>query len=217
MNPTQPLEAWQLFTRLGEAQILLPLALFVVLMMVRRLADRSMAMQWLVLLAAAVVLTTATKVAFIGWGVGSTSLDFTGISGHAMFAAAVYPLVLAALLPVTATRARAVGIAAGGLLALMVGVSRVVVDAHSVSEVVAGLVLGGAVSAATLRRGPPQLRLNPWLAPFAALWLFSTPVVAPPSQTHSMVTRLALALSGHPLPYTREALRPGGVSVPGRS
>ena len=41
--------------------------------------------------------TTASKVAFIGWGLGLSALDFTGISGHAMIASAVYPLLLGTL------------------------------------------------------------------------------------------------------------------------
>lgn len=199
--------AWQLFTRLGEAQILLPAAAVMTLALLRRSGGRLLAVWWLALLGAAVVLTTASKVAFIGWGLGSAALDFTGVSGHAMFAAAVYPLLLGALASWAAPGGRWLAVAAGAALALAVGVSRVVVDVHSVSEVVAGLALGGAVSAGTLLRAPLHARLSPWLAPLTLLWLFWTPVVAPPSQTHPMVTRLALVLSGREAPHTRDELR----------
>ena len=195
--------AWHWLTRLGEAQILLPAALLAIAAMLRQPQGVPLASRWLVLLALAVGLTTASKVAFIGWGIGSQALDFTGVSGHAMFAAAVYPLLLGALAP---QALRVPAVAAGAALALLVGVSRIPVQAHSVSEVVAGLLLGGAVSVLVLLRVPLRARLSPWLAPLAALWLALMPGVAPPSQSHAMVTRLALALSGHEVPHTRHEM-----------
>jgi hypothetical protein len=87
-----------------------------------------------------------------------------------------------------------------------VGVSRVVVDAHSVSEVVAGLALGGAVGSLALGLGSLRLRVGLWPAPLLALWLGACALIAPPSPTHSMVTQLALALSGNQQPFTRADL-----------
>jgi hypothetical protein len=194
-------QAWYLFTRLGEAQILLPALLLLGLALLRRPAGRPLALWWAGALSAAVLLTTVTKLAFIGWGIGWPALDFTGISGHAMFAAATYPLLLGTLAP---ARWRWPALAAGGLLAAVLGVSRVVVDAHSVSESVAGVLVGGAASALALwRAGLPQVRLPIWAPVAAALWLAFTPAIAPPSNTHAMVTRLALTLSGHERPYLR--------------
>ena len=193
--------AWHLFTRLGEAQILLPALLLLGLALLRRPAGRPLALVWAGALAGAAVLTTATKLAFIGWGIGWPALDFTGISGHAMFAAATYPLLLGTLAP---PRWRWPALACGALLAAALAVSRVVVDAHSVSESVAGVLVGGAASAWALSRaGLVPVRL-PWWAPLAvALWFACLPAVAPPSTTHAIVTRLALALSGHERPYVR--------------
>jgi membrane-associated phospholipid phosphatase len=208
---------WLLFTRLGEAQILLPAAFLAMAALTRQAAGRMLAGRWLKLLAVGVALTTASKVAFIGWGWGWPALDFTGVSGHAMFAAAVYPVLLATLLPAARPGARDrrwAAAALGALLALLVGISRVRVQAHSVSEVLAGLALGGTVSLLTLRRlsGLPAA-LSPWVAAAAAAWFVVTPVHAPASQTHQMVTRLALALAGHDRPFQRghwrEHLRPG--------
>ena len=80
---------WRSLTRLGEAQVLLPAALLTALAVLRRPQARPLAAWWLLLLSAAALLTTATKVAFFGWGVGWPELNFTGVSGHTMFAAAV--------------------------------------------------------------------------------------------------------------------------------
>jgi hypothetical protein len=88
---------WYLFTRLGEVQILLPAALLAMLVLSRRADTRPLATLWLGLLTLGALLTTASKIAFIGWGIGSAALDFTGISGHTMFAASVYPLLLGTL------------------------------------------------------------------------------------------------------------------------
>lgn len=195
---------WHLLTRLGEAQILLPAALLAALCLLRRPEGRPLVAWWLALLGVATLLTTASKVAFIGWGVGWPALNFTGISGHAMFAAAIYPLLLGTLNSRAGPVGRRLAVVAGGVLALLVGASRIVIGAHSGSEVLSGLVLGGTASAAALAltRLPRDL-ISPLIPAAVALWLALTPAHAPPSQTHSMVTWLSLKLSGHATPYTR--------------
>ncbi len=205
--------AWQLFTRLGEAQLLLPAAAVVVWLLLRERAaatgnaPRGLALQWLLRLAAAAALTTASKLAFIGWGLGSAALDFTGISGHTTFATATYPLLLAAAVPAAWPLARQAGALAGLALGLAVGLSRLMVDAHTVSEVLAGVLVGGWAGVLALRLGALRPRFSAALAPLIGLWFVTAPAYAPPSQSHALVTRLALALSGHNTPYTRQQLR----------
>ena len=96
------------------------------------------------------VITTASKVAFIGWGVGSAAVDFTGVSGHAMSAAAAYPMLMLALASNGSACGRGFSFASRGALALAVGLIRIAVGAHSWSEVWAGLLVGDAVGAAAL-------------------------------------------------------------------
>jgi membrane-associated phospholipid phosphatase len=166
-----------------------------------------LALRWVLLVAVATVLTTASKVAFIGWGLGWAPINFTGVSGHAMFAAAVYPVLLVSFVNADARGHYSRAIALGYGIALLVGVSRVVVGAHSVSEVLAGLLLGGAASALTLAWSAPPTRLMRPLVPLAlVVWIALTPLHLPASQTHNFVTRLALALAGHDTPYTRHDL-----------
>lgn len=200
---------WHLITRLGEVQLLLPAALWACLALLHQSATRAFATRWLQGLTVAAGLTLASKIAFIGWGVGSAAWDFTGISGHAMFAAAIFPLLLATLtcrMPGIWQRAAVVASLA---LVLLVGVSRLMVGAHSVSEVLAGLLVGGAASAfAFWQVGLPRARLNLYVPLVAVLWLVLAPLQAPQLPTHSLVTRFALLLSGHTKPYTRtEMLR----------
>lgn len=209
MPPLEPdsLHFWRLLTRLGEAQILLPAALLLAWVLVRRLDARPLALRWMALLGAAALLTTATKVAFIGWGIGWPEANFTGISGHAMFAASVYPLLLGTLASRAPRAGRLFAVVAGCALALMIGISRVVLGAHSVSEVLAGLLLGGTVSAGAMGlMHAAQGLVGPAIPATVALWLALTPAHAPASQTHSAVTRLSLMLSGHKTPYTRSEM-----------
>ena len=78
MNTENSLNIWHLLTRLDDVQIVLPAAVLV--------------LNWLLITAAAPI-TTASKVVFIGWAV----VDFTGVSGHAMFAAGVYSMHMLAM------------------------------------------------------------------------------------------------------------------------
>jgi membrane-associated phospholipid phosphatase len=205
---TYPLQSyWHLLTRLGEVQILLPAALLAMLVLAHRADTRPLATTWLGLLCLTALLTTASKIAFIGWGIGSATLDFTGISGHTMFAAAVYPLLLGTLTSRLPPWGQQVAVAAGFALALLVGMSRLEVGAHSVSEVVAGLLLGGAASACAMAgAGLPRSPIGSSLTLLVALWVLITPIHIPPVPTHSLVTRLALSLSGSPVPHTRRAM-----------
>jgi membrane-associated phospholipid phosphatase len=198
---------WIFVSRFGEAQILLPATLGACLWLAHRDESRPVVIRWLAWMSAAAIVTTITKVAYMGWGIGSATLDFTGISGHAMFASAVYPPLLFIIASSRSPAWKRVAWLAGFVLALMIGVSRVMVEAHSWSEVIAGLAIGCGVSVSTLwmaRTRHPSVPL--WLPLGMAAWLAIMPVHAPASTTHDMVTRLALKLSGRHMPHTRADL-----------
>jgi hypothetical protein len=124
-----------------------------------------------------------------------------------MFAAAVYPPLFHALASGRSVATRRWAVAAGCVVAFLVGVSRFILWTHSSSEIVAGWLEGGLVSMAVLAR-PISLpaRLNVAMLAAAALWLMFIPAAAPTLDTHSVITRLALKVSGHERPYTRSAL-----------
>ena len=205
------ISVWLLLTRLGEAQILLPLALMTIgslLWRAKGSSGRALALGWLALFCVAISVTTASKIAFMGWGLGWAALDFTGVSGHSMFAAAVYPLLAGTLAARWSPGKRYAAIGAGFGLALLVGVSRLVIGVHSPSEVVAGLVLGGLASALPLAwAGIAPASISPLIPALVAVWLAIMPVTAPASTTHSLVTRMSLMLSGRSEPFTREDLQ----------
>ena len=168
---------------------------------------RAVAGRYVLRIALAVLLTTISKCLFLGWGIGSATLDFTGVSGHALLASAILPLLMRGL-PWQAIQRWHVGAALGAALALAVGVSRVVVGAHSVSEVVAAWILGALVSGPTVRelRDVTLSHGASKLAPLILLLALHTPA-ATYLPSHSLEVRLALWLSGHSKPFTRQHLR----------
>lgn len=210
MNPSelfQDVSFWHLITRLGEAEILLPAALLCAAALLARQRTRGLALGWVLLLALAVTITTASKLAFIGWGLGWAAINFTGVSGHAMFSSAIYPVLMLTLVPGRSRRRWQLSLALGCALALLVGISRIQVGAHSPSEVLAGMVLGGTVTALTLVWFETRaLSINPVVPALLLVWVAVSPFQLHASQTHSLVTRLALSISGRAAPYTRSEL-----------
>lgn len=198
---------WNLISRLGEAQILLPAALLALAWMFRRDGGRRPVLWWLALLATAVLLTTASKVAFLGFGLGSARLNFTGISGHAMFACVVYPLLAGMLGSALSPGGRRNALLAAYALALLVAASRWVIGVHTASEVAAGVLVGGAASAAALMLARlPHTAVGLAVPALLLVWMAAMPLNAPASRTHDWVTSLSLKLSGRAAPYTRSEM-----------
>lgn len=219
---------WVAVTRLGESGILLPAfvagALWLafarppgsrgrVALGAARARDhpaRDSAWRWVAALLATTIVTTVSKIAFLGFGIGSAALDFTGFSGHSMFSMGILP-VLGALV------AGRIGAAGGVSLALLVMVSRVNLGTHSWSEAVSGLVLGAGVAWWTLSlylRHPGAVRAPVWLPLLLLAWLTLLPWRAPPSRTHDVVVSVAMKVSGRPRPFTRFELLAGLIHRP---
>lgn len=195
---------WQLFTRLGEAQLLLPALLLATWWLWRRPDGVRLARWWLACTAVATLVTTINKVAFIGHGIGYAPLNFTGISGHAMFAAAVLPPLVRLIAGSWGVGPGRTWMLAGYALAAAVAASRVMVGAHSAPEVIAGFFVGGLASGLALRLGTvPAARWPRWVPALGLAWVMLGVFAAPPSPTHDLVTQLALAESGRATPYKR--------------
>lgn len=219
-DASSSLPVWQVITHLGSSSLLLP-ALALVLGGLWEAGLRSIARRYVLHLALAVALTIFTKCLFFGWGIGIAALDFTGISGHTLLATTILPLVLRGIPWPALQRGGWLPALSAGLV-LAVGVSRVVLGAHSVSEVVAGWVLGAAVVLPTLRAlqapaadGQPRL-LPHWASKVAPLVLLlalhSTSATYLP--THSLEVRLALLVSGQGKPFARHHLHRPAAPAP---
>jgi membrane-associated phospholipid phosphatase len=201
-----PADFWHFASRLGEMQLMLPIA-FALIAWLFWAGEGRRAALWLAMVGLAVGITVASKIAFIGWGIGSARLDFTGFSGHAMHAAAVMPLLAGSIAAGSSRWVRLGAVTFALALAMLVAISRIKLGAHSPSEVLLGYLLGGLASSLALGLGhPPHAHPQRWLVAsvFAALLLNSS--VIPSLPTHDVVTRVALQLSGRDKPYTRHMM-----------
>jgi membrane-associated phospholipid phosphatase len=198
---------WHFLSVLGGLSVTGPLGIAIAGWL---LAGKSwrLTLSWCWLFGIGMALVVATKVAFIGWGVGSATLEFGGISGHAMRAGAVYPVAGYLAFRHAGVSLQRLAVLAGVLLALLIGVSRLEVKAHSMSEVVAGCLLGLSVAAAFIRLAGAA----PSMAPSRVLVALCLPIllITPklePVPTEAWMTGLALYLSGHEQPFTRHMWR----------
>lgn len=200
---------WHVLSVLGSMAVTGPLGVAIAIWL---LAGKSwrLTLAWCGLFGAGMALVVATKVAFIGWGVGVASLEFAGISGHAMRAAAVFPVALfLALRPLGRSAAPGYwGLAAGVALALLIAASRLAVQAHSASEAVSGCLLGLAVAAAFIWHASTEdhMALSRILVALCIPVLLAAPRVEP-VPTERWMQQLALFLSGHDRPYERNLWR----------
>ncbi|KIG08571.1 PAP2 family protein [Caballeronia concitans] len=198
-----PVSVWMSITALGSTGVMLPVAIAAAAWLA--LGYRwKYTVEWIALFGAGSCLVALSKIAFIGWGIGIRNVDFTGFSGHAYMATSVLPVAMfVALLPARGA-IRASGVLFGLLLGVVVGGSRVVVNAHSVSEVVSGCALGAAVSLAFVciawRAEAGKLSPTPVAASLAAVVVALHGVPVP---TQHWITEIALGLSGHHYPYVR--------------
>lgn len=191
---------WVTLSQLGDSRWLLPLSL--VLILFGPTESRTLRIRWAAGLAVAGGLTLASKLGFLGWGIGWARLNFTGFSGHATMTAAVYPV---ALYLATHGRLRIPLLLAllGSLLAAAVAYSRLPLNAHSVSEVVSGWLLGTAATAFALSAGRREWRTPLPILAFSLAIGAAIPLLMPTVRTHDLVMRIATELSGREQVFNR--------------
>ncbi|GHM30386.1 hypothetical protein ECZU45_41730 [Escherichia coli] len=137
---------WQLISFFGDSTVLLPsaAALFIVLML--RKTSRLLAWQWSLLFGITGAIVRASKLAFMGWGLVFASW-ITPASAATQRSPRPSGLSSCGCLARVFPRACKAAVATGYILAAVVGYSRLAIHVHSVSEVIAGLLLGAAGSA----------------------------------------------------------------------
>lgn len=195
--------SWLKLTSFGGIVVTAPAAAAITAWLMMGRAWR-LAGWWCVLFIGGMALVVATKIAFIGWGLGIQALDFTGISGHAMRATAVYPVLFYLVMLRSAPLMRMLGATVGFGISIAIDVSRVVIHAHSISEAVAGFVLGGLISIVFLRSAASlkAFRVSRWALVAGLLAVFASSYLKP-VPTERWIEDVALAVSGHDQPFTR--------------
>jgi hypothetical protein len=213
---------WSHLSALGGLNVtaLLALAIAVWLLAAR---CRRLALAWCLLFGAALLVAAASQMAFLGWGAGIRTIEFTGFSGHATRAAAVFPVALFLLLgkidPQGDRRLRAGAVLAGAFLAVAVAAARVKVGAHSSSEALAGCMLGLATAGAFIACAlAPGARARTHSPHPLLIGLLAATVLLPradPGYAHQWLTAAALKLSGRDRVYLRRDWQPAqGPYVP---
>jgi membrane-associated phospholipid phosphatase len=199
---------WHAITWFGDSGFLLPAALWIAVWLGVRSATRPVAFLWVLLFGAGGFLIAVSKIAFMGWGVGSATLNFTGFSGHTALSASVWPVACWLTVSRWEHRVRVAAALAGLLFAAFIGFSRLAIYAHSKSEVAAGFGLGMVVSGLFLwqQHSRPHPRLN-WTLVVLSL---ATPLFflrpGNPAPTQGALEVIAVRLAGIDQPYTRADL-----------
>jgi membrane-associated phospholipid phosphatase len=197
---------WLLITRLGSSNLLLPI-MAIALTSLWLTNQKKLVYLWAVALGLAIALTVMTKLLFMGWGIGIASLDFTGVSGHTLLATSIFPILFFSVYGGEQKKIGSIGLWLGLLLSFLVGISRVIIGAHSVSEVIAGWVLGLMVSVLVLNSMQSHKQRFAYLQLIGLICVVgfgsTTPNYLP---AHGVLIKLALFMSGHDKPYSRSDL-----------
>ncbi|HDX9012120.1 TPA: phosphatase PAP2 family protein [Klebsiella oxytoca] len=202
---------WQVVTFFGDSTVLLPSAAVLFIVLLLRKDSKQVACNWALLFGITGAIVCASKLAFMGWGIGIRELDFTGFSGHTALSTAFWPILLWLLCARAAPAIRRVSALLGYALAGLVGYSRLVIHAHSTSEVIAGLLLGAAGSTLFLlmqsRGESAHVAQLSWggvaSVVIIPLILLNTGAKAP---TQSLLGEIAVKLGPLEKPFTRADL-----------
>lgn len=144
-------------TDFADQAVILPLVLAVAVALAVQ-GWRRGAVVWLAVVAATFAATLGLKLAFLACSPLFGPMDVRSPSGHVAAAT-----VVAGGLAVMLTRRRASIVPVAVLAAVVIGVSRLLLGAHSLPEVVVGAAVGLAGAGALLRLAgpPPALRTAP--------------------------------------------------------
>ncbi len=200
--------SWRTLTYFGDSMLLIPTAVIIALVLPWKSDNQRTVWYWLLAFGLAGLLVSLSKIMFLGFGIGSARFNFTGFSGHSAMSATLWPVMMWLISGRWTTRWRALTISIGYAIPLLVGFSRLVIHAHSVSEVLAGLLLGFTLSSAfllsqrrTVLKGFSALQVG--VAFLVPLLLMGHGRVA---TTQQFLERFSAKLAGLEKPYKRADL-----------
>ncbi|MDW5501011.1 phosphatase PAP2 family protein [Pseudomonas lundensis] len=199
---------WYFLTFFGDSMLLLPCSLILFAVLVVPRTTRAAGWQWALIFGGTGAVVCASKLAFMGWGLGIESYDFTGFSGHSALAASIWPVLLWTLTGRFSHAVRSMALVVGLVLPLTIGLSRLAIQVHSASEVVSGLILGYLASTLFLwlQRGKPRPHLSTPKIVVALALPLALMGNRQPAPTQGLLEHIATALAHIERPYTRSDL-----------
>lgn len=199
--------SWNSLTYFGDSMLLLPTGIIIALFMAWKVSGKFTPVAWLFIFGITGLIISISKLLFLGWGIGSATYNFTGFSGHTTMSATVWPVLLWLLSGGYHRNVHRVMIAIGFIIPVMVGISRVILGAHSQSEVITGLILGFAASCLFLIMHRDKV-IKSFTLPQLALMLIVPLILLTTGKkatTQGMIEQIAAHITGH-APWTREQL-----------
>ncbi|WP_205950523.1 phosphatase PAP2 family protein [Pantoea stewartii] len=199
---------WKTLTYFGDSMLLIPTAVIIALILPWKSDNRRTVWYWLFAFGLAGLVVSLSKILFLGFGIGSARFNFTGFSGHSAMSATLWPVMLWLISGRWPSLWRGFAIGVGYMIPLMVGLSRLVIHAHSLSEVLTGLLLGFTLSTAfLLSQRETALKGFSWPQIAAALLV---PVLllghGRIATTQQFLEHFSARLAGLEKPYTRADL-----------
>lgn len=199
---------WRTLTYFGDSMLLIPTAVIIALILPWKSDNRRTVWYWLLAFGLAGLLVSLSKILFLGFGIGSARFNFTGFSGHSAMSATLWPVMLWLLSGRWSSLWRGFAIGIGYIIPLLVGLSRLVIHAHSTSEVATGLLLGFTLSSAfLLSQRRTALKGFSWPQVGAA---FLVPLLllghGRVATTQQFLERFSADLAGLEKPFTRADL-----------
>ncbi|MGN6480352.1 phosphatase PAP2 family protein [Luteibacter sp.] len=200
---------WHAITSFGDSALLLPLIAWMTLVLAFA-PHRRDAIRWVVAAIACGGAVAFSKLIFMAWGIGPPGLDYTGISGHTALSVLTWPSLAALLVRKVRGPLAWIAIAAGACLGLLVGLSRLALEVHSVSEVIMGALLGAIVATWFIHGLNRTDALPTWHALLLgmgviALWLVFYGRIFP---SQHLLKDIAMWVSGHSHVFTRRPHAP---------
>ena len=200
---------WHSLTWFGDSNLLLPAGAALALAIFASANTREFTLRWIFAFGLTGSVVLVSKVAFLGWGWGSESLDFTGFSGHTALSACFWPVLAWFTCARCRPGVRKLTIGMAYLLAMGIAISRLMLEAHSTSEVVSGGLVGSAGSLwflkAAWRSGIPAPGVM--LLPTICMVVVTVALHGKPAPTTQLLEKSVMRFLGVTSLYTRHDLR----------
>lgn len=199
---------WQMLTYFGDSMLLLPSAVVLAFALFYNTSRLAPVIIWLASFGTAGLMVSISKVLFLGFLIGSARYNFTGFSGHTTMSTTFWPIFLWFIARGFSLKRPLILVVFGYLFALSIAYSRLVLHAHSPSEVISGFLLGSCCSLFFLanQRNVPFKPIS--IAELLLIIALPLCLVSQgkPATTQHFLGTLAAKIAGMEHPHTRQQL-----------